>query len=170
MKLKIRNLTDFVFESEASFQAESLNSPETLFTTSKSTVEARSKMSLGHISTPAGLPTGTSTVAWIELRFKEEFSKLDLLCIEFRLLGKTLGSDFQFTMASFPYGTLKPEQEWHSGHARHTSMWATNIGSFTLTLYRDFSKINLIIQQICITSPTQSSDWNVESNAGKEEV
>lgn len=162
MWVKVKNYSSFLFHISHMVEYETLEEPETMWRGDVTSIHPQSKRIIGSFQVPPNLPAGKNVLLWVTLSFEEHLSQSERLCLKVRFLKSSLGSQVLHTIASQPFGNLRPEQEWHGGHASHSTAWSTSIGSFELKFNKKFYGISLVIKQVCRSSSTTTLTSDLE--------
>lgn len=127
MKLKLKNRTSFTIRAEQVLETEGFDPAGVIETEIlKDEIKARSKAIFGRIKTPSGLNGDGCFFVWFVLRI-DQTSKSgassttnedENLAVALRIKNTMVSFHYDHTITAYPFGSLKPEQEWHSGHAK----------------------------------------------------
>lgn len=117
MKIKVNNRTSFPFAVTKSCKAEIIEDQDNMVQIRKNSIDPGLKAVVGSLKLPPNLEPGASTLIWVTLSPDSSITNSDTISIKIRVLGRSMGAQVYHSICSSPYGALKPEQEWHSGHA-----------------------------------------------------
>jgi hypothetical protein len=114
MKVKISNETSLRLFADLMLESE-IDIPEEIsFVSEEIIIEASARHSL-RILEKVPLEMGENVTIWIKLSFAH--SKNECLYARIRFNGGALGTKIMHNVSSAPFGSLLPEQPWHSGYA-----------------------------------------------------
>lgn len=116
MRVKISNETSLSLGVNLIMESEVDIPEEFILFTDEISIEPSTRQSV-QIFEMVPLEMGENTTIWIKLCFSHHFSKNECLYARIRFNGGSLGIKVLHNVSAVPFGSLLPEQPWHSGYA-----------------------------------------------------
>jgi len=122
MKIKIKNLTSFAFSISFDFESEMKEDQRRWFQVEKSYLNSGCKDYIAKYKIPTDQENGTNSILWINLIPDRLYSKAELLSVKIRMAAKNMITEILHSIGCEPLGKIKPDPEWHTGHAEVSLM------------------------------------------------